>query len=231
LRGAKICVVRKVWDTLAGMDEEGSNCPAHRQEPGLRQRKKAETRDALSQAAIDLALREGPENVRVPDIAAQAGVSPRTFNNYFSSVPEAICAGPADRARGLGDALRGRPAGEPLAQAITHAMLGESSDRRDRVLVHMIMTTASLRGEMFKAVVAREISLAEAIAERVGSPAGDLFPRLLAASYCSATRVVTHRWMEDQDADFDTLLRHALDLVAPMAAKAEDVTKAQKTAA
>ena len=167
-----------------------------------------------------LALRDGLENVRVPDIAAEAGVSPRTYNNYFSSIPEAICAVAADRARGIGDVLRGRPQSESLADAISAAVFQQTDPQMgaSRDLVRLIMRTPALRGEFFKAVVARENALAEAIAERIGSPPGDLFPRLLAATYCSASRVVTHRWLDNENSDYGTLLREAFDLIAPMAA-------------
>jgi AcrR family transcriptional regulator len=184
----------------------------------LRERKKLATREALRAAAIRLALIEGPENVRVPDIAAEVGVSPRTYNNYFSSVPEAICAIPAERAMRLGEALRERPADEPLAEAIADAMITvHHSTAFDKDLVRMIQTNAMLRGEFFKTVVAREAALAEAIAERVGAKPGDLRPQLLSAAYCSTMRVVTHRWLHDDDADFFAMLRDAMTLMAPMA--------------
>lgn len=191
----------------------------HGEAPGLRERKKIATRESICEAAMRLALRDGLENVRVPDIAAEAGVSPRTYNNYFSSVPEAICALAADRARGIGDALRCRPHSEGLAEAISAAVFQQTDPgtAMSRDVVRLIMHTPALRGEFFKAVVARENALAEAIAERIGSPAGDLFPRLLAATYCSASRVVTHRWLDDENSDYGTLLREAFDLIAPMA--------------
>src|SRR5260221_14493834 len=85
---------------------------------GLRERKKRATRQALSLAAMRLAAQRGLENVLIDDIAAEVGVSPRTFNNYFSSKYEAICGLAVDRARRIGDELRQRPAGEPLWDAI-----------------------------------------------------------------------------------------------------------------
>ena len=39
---------------------------------------------------LRLARKHGPQNVRVDDIADAAGVSPRTYNNYFSSREQAI---------------------------------------------------------------------------------------------------------------------------------------------
>jgi hypothetical protein len=59
--------------------------------------------------------------------------------------------------------------------------------------------------------------LAEAIAERAGAQQGDLSPQVLAAAYCSAMRVVTHRWLHQDDADFFAMFREALALIAPMA--------------
>jgi AcrR family transcriptional regulator len=194
--------------------EHGEDCA------GLRERKKIATRAAISHAAIRLALRHGLENVRVPDIAAEADVAPRTYNNYFSSIPEAICALASDRAMGIGDAVRQRPEGEPLAEAIGNAMSGlDPSIGSDKEVVRMIVSTPVLRGEFFKTVVARDAALAEAIAERVGAKPDDLFPQVLAAAYSSVTRVVTTRWLKSgDDTDYATLLRAALDLVAPMAA-------------
>src|SRR5258708_8577472 len=95
---------------------------------GLRARKKLATREALSRAALRLALERGLENVRVEDIAAAAGVSPRTYNNYFSSREEAICALRSERADRIAAALRARPAGEPLRDAVITAWRGYLGD-------------------------------------------------------------------------------------------------------
>ena len=89
---------------------------------GLRERKKVATRQALGVAAMRLAIERGLDNVLVEDIAEAAGVSARTFNNYFASKYEAICALAFDRAMRIGDgpqraasrrAASGRPSPTP----------------------------------------------------------------------------------------------------------------------
>lgn len=56
----------------------------------LRERKKAETWAALHEAAASLALRHGVDQTTVEAIATRAGVSPRTFFNYFEVKEDAI---------------------------------------------------------------------------------------------------------------------------------------------
>jgi AcrR family transcriptional regulator len=197
---------------------------------GLRERKKLATREALNVAAIQLALEQGLENVRVPDIAARAGVSPRTFNNYFSSVAEAVCALAAERSMALADLLRQRPTTETLAEAVTNALVEvHSSPEYQKEVIRLIITTPLLRAEFFKTIIARDNAFADAIAERVGSPPGDLFPQILAAAYSSATRVVSHRWLHDDDVDFIATLREAVHLIAPMAAARDTQSNSQRS--
>lgn len=215
---------------MGGMHESAAKCPSRE---GLRERKKAATREAISRAAIDLALERGPDNVRVADIATKADVSPRTYNNYFASIPEAICAMATDRTLQMPEALRRRPADEPLACAlaavVTDTVNGTESSRRT---IHMMLCSTELRAELIKASVVRDAELAEVIAERTGTSPENLFPHLLAAMYSSATRVVTQRWLNDEDADFGTMLREALDVLAPVAANTDtDTDTATDTAA
>lgn len=62
-------------------------------EPGLRDAKKRSTRRALGTAARDLVLEHGLDAVTIEQIAGVAGVSVRTFFNYFESKEVAIIGG------------------------------------------------------------------------------------------------------------------------------------------
>jgi AcrR family transcriptional regulator len=187
---------------------------------GLRARKKLATRDAISIAALRLARERGFDNVRVPDIAAAAGVSPRTYNNYFSSREEAICAYAVRRAQRIGAALRARPADEPLDQAIIAAMLEYAGGGEpDKEMIRMITSSPALRGEFIKSMAAIERPLAEAIAARTGTdPDRDLFPWVLAAAMFSANRAATEHWLRPETTEpLARVLRDALALLAPAA--------------
>jgi len=74
-------------------------------EPTLRERKKLQTRAALHEAARRLVEERGLDGVTVEDICAAAGVSPRTFFNYFSSKAVAALGLPDLR---IPEALRAR---------------------------------------------------------------------------------------------------------------------------
>jgi AcrR family transcriptional regulator len=179
---------------------------------GLRERKKLATRSALSEAALRLTIERGPDRVRVEDIAAEAGVSPRTFNNYFSSKEEAIVGGGADQAARVRAALRARPADEPLWHAIVHAVTEQyPDDQLDRAWVakaRLVKATPTLLAEQLKSDMAVERELAAAIADRTGTDADrDLYPRLVAAAIVSAVHAALDYWL---DAPATTTLRSTL---------------------
>ena len=190
--------------------------------PGLRERKKQQTREALSWAALRLAVDRGLSNVLVEDIAAEAGVSPRTYNNYFSSKAEAITWRHLNRARRTADLLRERPSGEPLWDSITCAVVAQASGERASpepewiAGVRLMLSEPELQGEFLKASVAAERECAAAIAERTGTdPGRDMYPWLAAAAVSAAIRVANEQWLRaEPPVPLAPLLRDALTQIA-----------------
>jgi AcrR family transcriptional regulator len=189
---------------------------------GLRERKKVATRHALGVAAMRLAIERGLDNVLVEDIAEAAGVSTRTFNNYFTSKYEAICALAFDRAMRIGGALRERPASEPIWAAIMAAVMSEYGTA-DRALdedwmagIRLVTSTPALRGEYLKVQAMTQYSLAEAIAVRLrANPAGSMFPRILAGAVTAAVQAAMERWLHsDPPVPLASLVRKALRQLA-----------------
>ncbi|MEU7841545.1 TetR family transcriptional regulator [Micromonospora sp. NPDC049114] len=179
---------------------------------GLRERKKAETRAALGWAAIHLTAERGYDNIRVEDIAEAAGVSPRTFNNYFSSKAEAIASRHLDRSLRTAAALRERPADEPLWTALTQASLeqftrGPEVDAMPSPAhaqwvagVRTMLAEPALQGERLRAVAIAEAELAAAVAERTGTDlATDMYPRLVAAAASAAVAVAMQHYLDSPD--------------------------------
>jgi AcrR family transcriptional regulator len=194
---------------------------------GLRERKKLDTRRALSDAALQLMFERGIDKVTREAIAGLAGVSLRTFSNYFTGKYEALAYRQTERMRRSIAALRRRPAGEPLWTSITEAVMepleedfsdmkGDENrvpSRTELVEIRKLLLSAEIRnavsGELFTEWMV-------AIAERTGTdPARDMYPRLVAA----VVRAVGDAAMEtyaraDPPVAVTTLLRSAFADVA-----------------
>jgi AcrR family transcriptional regulator len=186
-------------------------------EPGLRERKKQATRDALRLAALRLAVLRGWDQVRVEDIAAEAGVSTRTFNNYFASKEEAFLATAYERAARAEAALAARPADEPLWPALTTAIVDSfATEEIDLRQARLIRPTPTLAGEQLKAFAVIERALAHGVATRIGADIEhDIYPRLVGGAVMSATRVAFEHWTQSEDEQsLLVVLRDALRRVA-----------------
>jgi AcrR family transcriptional regulator len=190
--------------------------------PGLRERKKADTRRALSDAAMELAFEVGLDNVTREDIANRAGVSLRTFTNYFAGKYEAIAYRQLDRIRRSIALLRTRPSEEPLWSAITEALLEplESEgvgralpSRKQLVDLRKLLLEPAIRAALTKELFDEWVVT---IAERTGTdPAVDMYPRLVAAVMRAVVETAMDAYATaDPPRSITTLLRDGLAAVA-----------------
>lgn len=205
-------------------------------EPGLREKKKQATQKALREAALRLALERGPDNVRVDDIAEAAGVSPRTYNNYFSSREQAIVAAvTAERDARVAASVAARPASVRLADAVTEAIVEHYADpvSHDPRVLLLITARPPLREAFLDAALGIEDPLTAVIAQRIGDP-DQHTARVLSASVAAAVRVALQRWLRPTgtppaasalvvpSGPLAELLRTSLTPIAPALNAAED---------
>jgi AcrR family transcriptional regulator len=189
---------------------------------GLRERKKADTRIALSDAALHLAFEVGLDNVTREDIANRAGVSLRTFTNYFAGKYEAIAYRQLDRIRQGIALLRTRPADQPLWSAIADALLEpleadgatESAPTREQLVeLQKLLLAPGIRAALTNALFDEWV---DAIAERTGTdPAVDMYPRLVAAVIRAVVETATDAYATaEPPRPITTFLRQGLAAVA-----------------
>jgi AcrR family transcriptional regulator len=194
---------------------------------GLRERKKLDTRRALSDAALKLAMEGGFDSVTREAIAGLAGVSVRTFNNYFTGKYEALAYRQTERLRRSIAVLRERPAGEPLWTSIAEAVLAPlDEDFRDATGEENRIPSRTELAEIRKLVMRPEIRDAankelfdewlEVIAERTGTdPDRDIYPRLVAAVVRAVGDAATEIYVRaDPPVPITTLIRSGFAEVA-----------------
>jgi AcrR family transcriptional regulator len=188
---------------------------------GRRDRKKAETREALRWAALELAGKHGYEQLTVEAITEAADVSVRTFFNYFTSKDDALLAPDPDSAELLAVGLTARPASEPPVVALRAVLgqLAESFVQREPLLqarLELVRANPALWPRMFAQFTAFERVLTEAVAARTGSdPDVDLYPGVVAAAVVGAMRVAMAHWRAANDeTSLADLLSAAFDILA-----------------
>jgi AcrR family transcriptional regulator len=170
-------------------------------EIGLRERKKAATRQALHEAAVRLALAHGLEHTTVEAIADEAGVSRRTFSNYFTGKEEALLYSELQRVQALVEMVQARPADEPAWTALNRAaedfyqQMGEL-DAEHLSQWRLVRAQPTLVAAQVQTFAALELQLAAEVAARLAGPPDHLRARLTAAAFLAALRVSLHVWLD-----------------------------------
>ncbi|HEY8534192.1 MAG TPA: helix-turn-helix domain-containing protein [Micromonospora sp.] len=191
---------------------------------GLRERKKAATRQALHEAAVRLAMAHGFERLTVEAIADAAMVSRRTFSNYFCSKEEALLYGERLRMRRLVELVRERPADEPIWVALSHAaeqLTIEEGEPDPRWLAQWrkLREHPPFVAHRLAVYAAVERDLAAEITMRLSDiPQAALRARVLAATYLTMLRVATQQWMDQPDRPLVDVIRETLAYAEPRAA-------------
>jgi len=189
--------------------------------PGLRERKKAQTYDAIMGAALDLFERKGYDTTTVEDIADAANVSPRTFFRYFDAKVDVVMHSKDRDDLGLDAYLVQRPAGEGPVEAMRHVMrdvlgpvfLGDEVMNRQ---IRLMLSTPSLRAMAREHFNEHEDELARVFAQRLGVDEDALRPHVIAAAVGTTLWTAVNRWVaaEADPGDLVAMIDQGLAMLA-----------------
>lgn len=184
--------------------------------PGLRERRRQQTRADISEAALRLFEERGLEATTVDGIAEASGVSPRTFFRYFSSKEEAALPVHTDFdaavEAGVADVDAGRPPRGELERIYADTLTGYADNASDPAklmlrVARVIRREPQLRASFIRYSVARTESLTRALAAAYGMEATDLRIRLAVDLSVALVRAALDAW-EDR-------LSHGADVTLP----------------
>jgi AcrR family transcriptional regulator len=162
-------------------------------EPGLRERKKEQTRQLIADTARRLFAERGFEAVTVAEVARAAGVAEKTVFNYFPTKEELFYSRLEAFEEELLAAVRERPPGENILAAVRgflmaqRGVLAMKSPGGDEEATEQLRTVTRVITES-PALLARERqvfaqyaqALAALIAEETGARAGAIEPQVVA---------------------------------------------------
>ena len=189
--------------------------------PSRRELNKAATRQAITGAALGLLRTSGPGNFTVEDIAEAAGISRRTFFNYFGSTEAVIASvthGFLDKAL---QQFRLRPAGEPILESARAALVGLADPMTVAPLAELYslgQANPQLNRSELEAWDHCTAEIIDAARMRFGQGAGveldELYLRALAGSVISCGKAAMDVWFARCKGDLTpeslSTLRHLL---------------------
>lgn len=188
---------------------------------GHRERKKLANHRALSHAALVLAAERGIDNVTVDEIAEAAGLSPRTFFNYFPTKEAAFVGDDVERGDQFVAAVRAAPEGAPLwdlLRRVAVETIGHSDlSAEDQALKEQLVLKDPTYFTQTLATLGRlEQSLAVELARRLPD-ADPLTPRLLTQATTAAVKSATETWFTTDPGNPDALVNLLEDAFAVLA--------------
>jgi AcrR family transcriptional regulator len=168
-------------------------------QPGLRERKKQQTRRLIAETARRLFTARGFEHVTVAEIARAAEVSEQTVFNYFPTKEDLVYWRMESFEEELLATIREREPGEPVLAAFRRFVLAPrgllvkyDAEARERLagLTRMIVSSPALLAREQQIFAGYTESLAALIAEEAGAQMGDLEPWVAANAMMGVHRAL-----------------------------------------
>ena len=164
---------------------------------GLRERKKQRTRQQIAETAMGLFRERGFHGVTVAEIARAAEVSEQTVFNYFPTKEDLVYGSMESFQEALLQAVRARPAGEPILEAFgrfilqTQGLLADQqADEELKSVLHVIAESPALLARERQVHERHAELLAGLIREETGVGAEDVRPWVAANAMIGVHRAL-----------------------------------------
>jgi AcrR family transcriptional regulator len=171
-------------------------------ELGLRERKKAQTRQLIADTAWRLFADRGFERVTVAEVAREAQVAVATVFNYFPTKEDLFFFRLEAFGADLVEAVAGRAAGEPALAAFRRQLLGaggllaqvgagdDQALERLRTMNRVIAASPALQAREQQAFAHTAAALADRLAADTGAAPGDLDAQVAANALVGVQRAL-----------------------------------------
>ncbi len=184
--------------------------------PTLRERKKADTRDAIRAAAVELFWTDGYEATTMDAVAEAADVSVRTVFRYFPTKEDLVFDEVDGDLADLADLLASRPADEPLMaglRAVVEVLAGRDEVARsaDARLAPLLHDEPALRRRYLETLDHVEETVRDWARTRLDAGPDDLRPAIVAACVVAVQRVVVEAIAGGDPRPLPEVLRPAME--------------------
>ncbi len=186
----------------------------------LREQRRERNAREIQQAAMSLFAARGYAGVTVEDIAAEAGISERTFFRYFASKDHVLVAEAGRRIDIVHDSLVRQDEDLDAWQALRTAVLDQSASeerlgRNAAIWAHLTKEAPALLAKMIMhGALESTHNIEVELARRLGVPDTDALPDVIMRVTLAAMQSAYLRWLEDDgSASLVDLTAEALDLV------------------
>lgn len=173
----------------------------------------------LKSIALRLFTAQGFENTTIEQIAADAGVSVRTFFRYFASKASVLFSDFEAEVEVIRAELTAAPGDVPMMDAIRGAVVSANHYRAEdipemRMRMNLFATVPALSASAAEHYEAWERAISEFAGQRLGQPADSLYPLAVGRATLATCRAAYDRWAARADDDLTVYLGAALRALA-----------------
>jgi AcrR family transcriptional regulator len=179
--------------------------------PSLRDRKRARTRQALIDAAVELFERDGYDETTIADIAAAADISPRTFFGYFAGKEDLLFTDADARVQAALEAIEQRRPDERPDDVLLRTYREGSGFGEDMVgrtaqlRLRLVRTVPALRGRALQIQLDGQAEIARKLHAAFPDELNEVEAAALVGAFAGAITGALQVLLRDSEPDVDTV--------------------------